>query len=328
MIRSLTLLLVCLLMLSDLSGQSCCSGGVPLSSNLGMPSAEQKTVQLNLSYDLNVLNTLKVGRERLNDRSRKRLTHSAILEWSYTIHPRLSVEGFFSFIRQVREITQVTGEDLSAAQGVGDAVLLLNYRLLQWQEGAGSWRVALGGKIPLGAHDRTNDRGLVFNAELQPGSGAWDGIIWSQWLQSLNFRPSMSLAATVAYSLKGKNIRYLENQTYQFGNEIQLALSWSDRFLLGQLLFDPSFSLRYRQVEPDRFNEGNLPATGGQWVFINPAMAVWLHPDVSWSIGISLPVFAEVIDTQFSPTYRINTGLFYRFRFDRRPSSTTATPIF
>jgi len=34
--------------------QTCCSGGVPLSSNLGLPASDKGVLQLSLSYDLNV----------------------------------------------------------------------------------------------------------------------------------------------------------------------------------------------------------------------------------------------------------------------------------
>lgn len=49
-----------LLILSNIGfGQTCCSGGVPLSSNLGLPTGEQGTIQMALTYDLNVFRNLK-----------------------------------------------------------------------------------------------------------------------------------------------------------------------------------------------------------------------------------------------------------------------------
>ena len=82
-------------------GQTCCSGGVPLSSNLGLPTGEAKTFQIAMTYDLNVLETLKTGKQRLEDDSRSRRTHSGILELGYSFTDRFSMDGFFSFVRQI-----------------------------------------------------------------------------------------------------------------------------------------------------------------------------------------------------------------------------------
>ncbi len=43
--------------------QTCCSGGVPLSGNIGFEGAGKGTLQMEVSYDLNYLATLKTGAE-------------------------------------------------------------------------------------------------------------------------------------------------------------------------------------------------------------------------------------------------------------------------
>jgi len=57
--------------IQNIQGQTCCSGGVPLSGNLGLPIAESKIWQFSASYDLNVLKTLQTGTEKLDDNTRK-----------------------------------------------------------------------------------------------------------------------------------------------------------------------------------------------------------------------------------------------------------------
>lgn len=93
--------------ISFLNAQTCCSGGVPLAANLGLPSSQSKALQFRLSYDLNILKTLKFESETLNDRNRTRRTHSVLMETGYSINNRLSVDLFYSWIRQEREITNV-----------------------------------------------------------------------------------------------------------------------------------------------------------------------------------------------------------------------------
>ncbi|MCK5105500.1 MAG: hypothetical protein KAR17_21900, partial [Cyclobacteriaceae bacterium] len=48
-----------IVLFSDITyGQTCCSGGVPISGNLGLPPGNIGTWQFSLAYDINVLKTL------------------------------------------------------------------------------------------------------------------------------------------------------------------------------------------------------------------------------------------------------------------------------
>jgi len=74
------LILLFVFQLKNSTAQTCCSGGVPLTGNLGMPYATRGSWQFSFSYDYNRMTTLMEGnREILND-SRKRYTHSLLLE--------------------------------------------------------------------------------------------------------------------------------------------------------------------------------------------------------------------------------------------------------
>jgi len=301
-----------------LAAQTCCSGGVPLSSNLGLPPSEGQTLQATLSYDLNVMETLKAGTTVLDDDSRSRRTHSVLLEIGYSFNDRFSIDGFFSWVRQEREINQFGNTDLTATSGIGDAVFLFKYRALDLYEGRTSLTTAIGVKAPFGAADLRRDDGLPIIADLQPGSGAWDGIVWGQFVQALGFRPSMSLAMTATASFKGRNDEYLNSQTYQFGNEVQLMAGLSDRFFIGKAIIDPALVVRFRSVAQDRIDGLAAPSTGGRWLFINPGLSYWLNSDWSFNANVELPLYAHVDGTQISPTYRINTGFFYRIPFSRK----------
>ncbi len=293
-------------------GQTCCSGGVPLSSNLGLPAGEKGTLQLALTYDLNILETLKTGRQTLEDDARSRRTHSTIFEIGYSWSDRFSIDGFFSFVRQERVINQFGNTNFSSTSGIGDAVLLFKYKVWASEDNGTLLQVGVGPKIPLGASDKKSDTGLTFNADLQPGSGAWDAVVFAQFSSILKKRPSMSFLATSTYGLKGKNKAYFGVQTYQFGNEFQLSMGLSDRILIGNSIVDPSVLFQFRHQTPDIIDGENLPSTGGNWVFVNPSFAYWATPDLSINLGVSLPLFASITGTQVTPTMRFTTGVFYR----------------
>ena len=69
----LTLLL--LLLLNSVKAQTCCSGGIPLSNNIGMAILEEGTTQIGISYDFNNLYTLNNGSEELDDDARLCITY-------------------------------------------------------------------------------------------------------------------------------------------------------------------------------------------------------------------------------------------------------------
>ena len=60
--------------------QTCCSGGIPLSNNIGLEFSEAKTALLGISYDFNNLNTLKKESETIDDNSNYNNS-----TWVYTV---------------------------------------------------------------------------------------------------------------------------------------------------------------------------------------------------------------------------------------------------
>lgn len=295
--------------------QTCCSGGVPISSNLGFPPSDGKTLQIQLRYNLNVLETLKTGLDVLDDDARNRTTHSTLIRLGYNITERLSVDGLFAFVRQERTINQFGNEDFTFSQGLGDAVLLFKYKVLTLNNNNTVLSLGAGPKIPLGPSDLNSQEGIPLNADLQPGSGAWDAILWAEGVQNLAFRPSMSLSARLIYALKGTNNNYLGEESYQFGNEIQVITSLSDRVVLGKALIDPTLSLRFRSVTFDRFNNERLPSTGGSWWFIRPGLNYWIKENLSIDASVELPIYSNILGTQVTPTYIIDVGIYYRLNF-------------
>lgn len=325
--------LVLMIMARPARGQTCCSGGVPISSNLGLPFLEGQSLQINLNYDLNNLNTQKTGNQVDGDRTRERITHSTLLQLGYSLNKKWAIDMLFSYVRQERRIfRQNQLADYTFTEGFGDLVFLLKYKVLSLQEDATAISMGLGAKLATGASDRRFN-GIRLNADLQPGSGATDGLLWAQVTHQLSSRPSMGMSLNTIYSYKGTNDNYLpiivNNETlaqaYQFGQEWQFIFNISDRLILGKNLIDPYLTLRYRTVQPDTNNNTLVPGTGGDWVFIKPGFNYWLNGNLSVGADIELPLYAFVVDTQVTPTYRFNTGVYYTFSMKKRELSLLNT---
>lgn len=291
--------------------QTCCSGGVPISSNLGMPIEDPHVLQMNLSYDLNTLNTLKTGREVIKDRNRTRRTHSLIWEASYGFSKRFSADLLLSYVRQERTVNNFNKSERTSSEGFGDATVLLKYEVIRKVNyGLSS---GLGIKLPTGSSTKVNEDGITLNADLQPGSGATDFLFWSHFSSQWKNRPSATIFATLIFATKGHNKTYLGVQDYKFGDELQAIVGLGDRILLANQIFDPSLAFRYRNAASDQNNDVLVPSTGGNWLFVSPSISWWPNPNISWNVNIELPLLANITGTQVSPTLRFNTGIYYKF---------------
>lgn len=321
MIFKFIIVLICLGSLNSVHGQTCCSGGIPLSNNIGLEFSENDILLLGLNYDFNNLNTLKNGSETLDDNSRLRTTHSILLNVGYAFSKKWSVESLFTWVNQRRIISQFGNENIDQTSGIGDAIVLLRYSILKNTSKNWNLNIGAGVKIPLGSSTETNDQGITLNADLQPGSNSWDFVYLLSTSKTFDFRPTMSFSSRLVYRQTGENDSYFGNSTYKFGNEIQAFLSVSDQFLIKKTLVNPSLSFKYRNAEKDETQGFGIPNTGGDWVFIIPSFSVKLFQNINFIATAELPLNSRPDGIQLTPTYRLTTGLL--FNLFNKPKTIT-----
>ena len=308
-LRSALLFYVFLFSINVLFAQTCCSGGIPLSNNIGLPNLEKGSFQIKLHYDYNNLNTLKSGTKNLEDNSRLRITYSILLNLNYSFSDKLALEGLFSWVNQRRQISQFNNDFLDQTSGIGDTVLLLKYAFLNLFGEYSNLNIGLGSKIPTGSSTETNDQGILLNADLQPGSNAWDMIYWIQISKSFNFRPSLNFVTTFTYRNTGTNSDYLDAFNYQFGNEFQASLNFSDQYRLLKTISNSGISIKYRNAKQDLINNVTIENTGGNWIFIAPEFSINLKPKIKILVNADIPIYSNVQGTQLTPSFRLNAGL-------------------
>ena len=296
-------------------GQTCCSGGVPLSNNLGLPNEGKGSYTLGLNYDYNNLNTLNAGSERLDDDSRLRITNSVLLNVGYAFSDRISVETLFTWVNQTRTISQFGAENFSETRGLGDAVFLIKYAIPELIGTASVLNVGVGTKAPLGKSNLVTEEGFQLTADLQPGSGAWDIIGWLALSKNLEVRPSATISGSLTYRATGINNAYLNNSSsYEFGNSVQVNVGYADQFLMFNTVFNPSLILKYRRTLLDKIDGSELPNTGGRWVFVRPGLSAQITPALSFNTRIELPIFSYVDGTQLTPKVRFSGGLTFKLK--------------
>ncbi len=312
--RSVIFLFFGILSLGQLSAQTCCSGGVPLSNNLGLPNEGKGSFIVGLNYDYNHLNTLNAGTEKLDDDSRSRNTNSILLNAGYAIDERLSVEALFTWVNQTRTIRQFGNESFTETRGIGDAVFLIKYAFPELLGIGTILNLGLGTKAPFGKSNLTSEEGFQLTADLQPGSGAWDILGWTSISKKLGFRPSATASGSITYRLTAKNNSYLnDSSVYEFGDVLQANVGYTDQFLLFNTVVDPGLILKYRKAFADQIDGSDLPNTGGQWVFVRPELAAQLSKNMKLLTRLELPIYSKVVGTQLTPTLRFTAGISYTF---------------
>jgi len=305
---------VILVFIGSVKSQTCCSGGIPLSNNLGLENIGKGSLQISINYDLNNLNTLNSGTKNLNDNSRKRITHSILVNTSYSITDRLSIEALLTWVNQRRIINQFSNTDLQQTNGFGDGVIIAKYEFPGLLGQLSNANIGIGTKIPFGSYDESDEIGIAYIADLQPGSGAWDLVLFTSMSKNFSFRPTTTFTGKIIYRSTGENSDYLQGlQVYEYGNEIQTFFGVSDEFLAFKTLMNPGFTFKYRNSRKDQIDGFELDNTGGEWLFIIPSISIKLSSNISFQSKAELPIFSNVDGTQLTPTYRFTGGFLINF---------------
>jgi len=308
-----TLFLVSILVYpAGLIAQTCGCAGAPLLSSQSISSAAQGNLLLGITYEYDNIDDLYQGTNELDNRSVRRSTQSTLFEIHYGITDRLTASGTFTFINKRRETgLQTPSSNVVRTEGFGDGLVMLKY-VLHKNTIRSQYQLAVGGgaKIPFGSFDHTNN-GLQLNADMQPGTGAWDGVFWSYLSKTFAPHTTLNLFWTNSFRLTGEADRFSNtNDSYRFGNEIVSTLGAGNK-LAGNLSY--VFQVQYRQVGKNERNGSELPNTGGKWIDLVPALSYQLTDKVSMRVSGQLPVYRDLVGTQSTTTYSLSGSIFYNF---------------
>ena len=317
--KRINILLLILLIFGSPSfiySQACCTGGAPLSSNLGIVHYKPNQLVVDLSYDYNKINKLYAGSTKLDDNQRERITKSSILRLSYALTNRFSLTAILPYVWQEQTVRSVVGSNRQAANGIGDFVLLGQYSLIQSRNN--QLIVAAGPKFPTGSTSkRGNEFDILLPPDLQPGTGSWDGIGAISYVRSGFSRPTLSLISLVSYRYSFEVGRYDGQQKYRFGNELAINIGASDSFNLGKHVIKPSLQYRFRHTQKDENNGSEFPNTGGSWMYLVPAVNIQLSPSLQVHSNVEIPIHANVVGTQLITSFKGNIGLNYTINFKK-----------
>ncbi len=144
---------------------------------------------------------------------------------------------------------------------------------------------------------------------MQPGSGSWDLIFWSNAYQGF-YRPlSAGIFANASYRLAGKNDRFGENnEAYKFGDEFILSTGLKAALVP---FMENTIAIRYRSVEADEFDQSQLPNSGGKWFELEPGANFRLYDQLNLRTSARIPVHRELNGTQLTTSFTFAISIFY-----------------
>ncbi len=293
--------------------QACCSAGSPLLGSLDVSNTSEGVLQVGLTYELNSLQDVYAGTVRLDDDFRERRVNSFLLVVNYGLTGRISLSTLFTFINQSRNIASLG--DLNSrlsTGGLSDGIILVKYNFIPLSLiDQVELTLGVGAKLPIGNSTLRSD-GILIPADMQPGTGAWDGVLWGYF--SKGFMPALPLNAflNVSYRLNGTNNRFGDSfqQGYTFGNELFVNLGAGYRT---DTFFDFTLMLRFRNTTPDKFDGGQIPNTGGNWLYFVPGVNGKISDGLTARLSGQIPLYRNLTGTQLTTTYTGSIGLFYNF---------------
>lgn len=303
-------ILVILFNVTAVQAQTCSCAGAPLLGMQSTGATGEGNILAGVTYEFNQITSLYTGSEQITNNSANRNTQSVLFEINYGITDRLSASGTFSYVRKQRTsgIGTPGNEQTSTTAGIGDGIALLRYTLLPqtlWNR----YHIAIGGgvKAPLGNTTLNNPGGRRFNADMQPGTGAWDGVLWSNL--AVNFLPlnTMNVSLSTSFRFTGTNERFVEGDDYRFGNEFISILGLSDS-ITDRISY--KLNTRYRSTSSDRRNDNSLPNTGGKWITFIPDLYINTSERTSLKLSGQIPLYQDLNGLQPSTTYALSASFF------------------
>ncbi|MTI87874.1 MAG: hypothetical protein FH748_07890 [Balneolaceae bacterium] len=301
--------IVLLIIPVQLTAQTCSCGGAPLISSQSLTTVSEGNLVVGLTMEYNDISNLYTGTEELQDRNQQRTSTTALFEVNYGITDYLTLSSTFSFINKSRTsgLLNPSGSETLETSGFGDGLVLLKYNLLNqslWNPFQLS--VGAGTKIPFGTTSLTNN-GLALNADMQPGTGAWDGIGWL-YISRVLRETNVNVYLNSSYRFTGTNERFNESDNYKFGNEFVTSLGAAGG-IWGRLSYNAV--MKYRHTTSDERNGTDLPNTGGEWLSLRPGIGYQLFDRLNVQLNAEIPFYQKLEGTQPTTAYIISGSLFF-----------------
>jgi hypothetical protein len=224
------------------------------------------------------------------------------------------------------------------SSGFGDVTMLGQYRFHNNAQSGTSAAVLFGFKAPTGSTNQRDLFGNLFEAEFQPGSGSWDGLLgaaftkrtgrWSfdvsalyylitKGSQSTNLGDRMLFGAAVSYRLVGATGSAKEIELHEYcmqpRNQLQehcLYHANHDHSDMKKTPYTLDLVLELNGEWHDKQRIAGIPDpnSGGTTVYLSPGVRIGFDR-FSGFVSVGVPVLNEHNGVQSKPEFRVLTGI-------------------
>ncbi len=288
----------------DVSAQTCSCAGAPIFNPLEYTTMKEDTQwHFELTYKFHAINSLVEGTDEVkDDTDRTRTAQSMFFETRYALSHRLTVIALLNFTGHNREVG-ISSSGASNTSGLGDSMFSVQYTPLHGSDGKGAtFSIGGGIKAPTG-RDKIQLVGTAAE-DMQPGTGSWDFVAWGHGSKTLGFIKGLELFFGASFRTNGTNDR-----SYRFGSELISALGAR---LSTRGILDYSLYARYRWADSDKRFAGDVPNTGGNWLYIVPSVTFKANKHLGFKTEVELPVYRKLNGfRQFTSTFLLSLSLYY-----------------
>jgi hypothetical protein len=222
--------------------------------------------------------------------------------------------------------------------GFGDVTMLGQYRFHNNAQTGTSAAVLFGFKAPTGSTNQRDAFGNLFEAEFQPGSGSWDGLIgaaftkrtgrWSfdvsglyylitNGSQNTNLGDRFLFGAAVSYRLVGASGSSKEVELHEYcmqpRNQLQEHCLYHANHDHSDMMKTPYTLDLVLELNGEWHDKQRIagipdPNSGGTTVYVSPGVRVGFDR-YSGFVSVGVPVINQHNGVQSKPDFRVLTGI-------------------
>jgi len=187
---------------------------------------------------------------------------------------------------------QVSDEGTSDLKGLGDAALMVNYKVFAATDKSVSQQLWLGAglKLPTGKFViDANDPDVAAVANTQLGSGSTDLLLNGMYNVSIN---KLGINTTVNYKINSAN-----KEGYKFGNKLTAGSFAYYIFPLNRVIVSPNVGLLYEQTGHSELLSNKIGLTGGKILQGSVGGEISFN-GVAIGLSVQLPVAQNFAENQ------------------------------
>ncbi len=199
------------------------------------------------------------------------------------------------------------GESLKTFEGLGDAMLIAQYRILfkdDTENNRARQLFAGGGiKLPTGSYNKAENNGEI-EPHSQTGTGSLDYLITATYSGR---RKKLGISADVSYKINGTN-----KNGFHFANRLNASAHGFYWIKRDKLSFIPNAGFYLETARMDQINKRDYLNTGGAVLFGSVGLDVFINK-LKISVTGQVPAYEKLTGYQLNNKFRIVSGIAYHF---------------